>query len=164
MWHGSQACCWCSAWRRSSAASGRITSRSLRATLLLGPVILLLSAGGLLIGGSLPLIAAILTAVWGFGNGMVPVGWSHWITRTLPDAAEPAGGLQVAVIQFANIAGSAVGGVVLDHIGPRAPLMTASVLFIAAAAIVAFRLQVRPAAQTSGASVEPDHIAARQAA
>jgi DHA1 family purine ribonucleoside efflux pump-like MFS transporter len=132
-----------------TTASGLITSRSLRATLLLGPVILLLSAAGLLVAGPIPVAAAVLTAVWGFANGMVPVGWSTWITRTLPDAAESGGSLQVAVIQFSNIAGSAVGGVALDWLGPRAPLMTASVLFVLAAAIVGLRLRVpsnRPAA------------------
>jgi len=125
-----------------TTVSGWITSRSLRATLLLGPVILLLSAAGLLVAGPLPVAAAALTAVWGFANGMVPVGWSTWITRTLPDAAESGGSLQVAVIQFSNIAGSAVGGVALDWLGPRAPLITASVLFVLAAAIVALRLRI----------------------
>ena len=134
--------------------SGPITAKSLRATLLLGPTLLLASAGALLATGSVPVAAAVFTAVWGFGNGMVPVGWSTWITRALPDAAEPAGGLQVAVIQFANIAGSAVGGLVLDRVGPRAPLMTAGVLFLAAGAIVALWVK-KPKEKQSAAEPAP---------
>lgn len=61
----------------------------------------------------------------------MPVGWSTWVTRGVPDDAESAGGLQVAVIQVANTFGAAVGGYALDSAGPTAPVGISGVLLAA---------------------------------
>ena len=45
--------------------------------------------------GRAPVIDAVLIALWGMAFGGVPVAWSTWVTRTVPDEAESAGGLIV---------------------------------------------------------------------
>ncbi len=75
--------------------------------------------------------------------GSVPVGWSTWIARNLPDDVENAGGLQVAVIQLANAAGAAWGGYLLEAGGATMPLFAAAALMLAAAFVSAVRLRTR---------------------
>ena len=50
----------------------------------------------------------------------MPVAWSTWLTRTVPDEAESAGGLLVAAVQLAIMVGAAGGGAIYDIKG--APL------------------------------------------
>jgi hypothetical protein len=69
---------------------------------------------GLVLLGSLPLAAAIMVALCGLAFGAVPVAWSTWLTRTVPDQAESAGGLLVAAIQLAIAVGAAAGGAIFD--------------------------------------------------
>lgn len=59
----------------------------------------------------------VLSIVWGFIFGFIPVGWSTWIARTLADRAELAGGLSVAAIQFSIGLAAAVGGLTFDTLG-----------------------------------------------
>lgn len=61
-----------------------------------------------------------LILLWGFLGTAAPVGWGTWLARTLTDEAEAGGGLQVAVIQLAILAGAAGGGAMLDAKGWRA--------------------------------------------
>ncbi len=124
-----------------TSLSGLALSRSLPATLLLAPLVLVLCALGLVAMGSNPVVVTGITAIWGFAFGMVPVAWSTWVTRNLGDVAEAAGGLQVAVIQIANTAGAALGGVVLDRGGPTAPLVTAAALLALTVFTVALGLR-----------------------
>lgn len=120
-----------------TSASSLALARDLKATLAITPLVLALCALGLVALGSQPGLVFALTAVWGFAFGMVPVGWSTWVTRNLSDQAESAGGLQVAVIQTANTVGAALGGVVFDATGPHGPIVTAGMLLAATAALVA---------------------------
>jgi predicted MFS family arabinose efflux permease len=53
-------------------------------------------------------------ALCGLAFGAVPVAWSTWLTRTVPDQAESAGGLLVAAIQLAITVGAAAGGAIFD--------------------------------------------------
>jgi DHA1 family purine ribonucleoside efflux pump-like MFS transporter len=67
----------------------------------------------------------------------VPVAWSTWVTRTVPDEAESAGGLIVAAIQLAIATGAAAGGVVFDANGAGGVFLgAAAVLAVAVATIV----------------------------
>jgi DHA1 family purine ribonucleoside efflux pump-like MFS transporter len=109
---------------------------SLKFTLALTALLIAVCAAGLATTGGNAVIAAGLTAIWGFLFGAVPVGWSTWVTRNVPDDAENAGGLQVAVIQLANTVGAALGGYAFDKAGASAPLVTAAVLMATTAAIV----------------------------
>jgi DHA1 family purine ribonucleoside efflux pump-like MFS transporter len=111
--------------------------RSLRLTLILAPLIMAVSGGGLYLFGSHAAAAGFFTIVWGFMFGWVPVSWSTWIARNIGDDAENAGGLQVAVIQGAAAIGAAAGGYIIDAGGPATPIgAAAAVLLIATLTIV----------------------------
>ncbi|MGO4836328.1 MFS transporter, partial [Rhizobiaceae sp. 2RAB30] len=93
---------------------------------------------GLVVLGSEPAIGAVMVAVWGFAFGAVPVAWSTWLTRTVPDQAESAGGLLVGGIQFAIAVGAAGGGAIFDTSGGIGVFTASSfVLLLAALMIVA---------------------------
>ncbi len=78
-----------------------------------------------------------MVAAWGMVFGAVPVGWSTWIARAVPDETESAGGILVAAVQIAIAAGAAFSGFIYsfsDVIGVFAAggtllLLTAVVVF-----------------------------------
>jgi predicted MFS family arabinose efflux permease len=89
----------------------------------------------------------VLVALWGFLFGAVPVSWSTWLARTIPDEAESAGGLLVASIQFAIGMGAAVGGFIFDMNGATGVFgISGLVLAVASIGII---LGVKPRAQVS---------------
>lgn len=100
-----------------TAASGWLLSRGLRFTLAIVPagfaVIAFILAS---LGGAIP-TDTLLVALWGFGFGAVPVAWTTWVTRTVPDEAESGSGLLVAAIQLAMAIGAGAGGIVFDRSG-----------------------------------------------
>ena len=51
----------------------------------------------------------MFTTVAGLCFGGVPVAWSTWLTRIVPDEAESGGGLIVAAVQLAITLGAALG-------------------------------------------------------
>ena len=72
--------------------AGGLLVRHPRATLVLMPVVVGIAALALvLLPASLPGQAALL-ALWGMAFGGVPVAWSNWVARAVPDQAESAGG------------------------------------------------------------------------
>lgn len=86
-------------------------------TLVLMPVLVGLAALALvLLPASLP-GQALLLALWGMAFGGVPVAWSNWVARAVPDQAESAGGMVVASVQSAIAAGAAGGGVMFSLSG-----------------------------------------------
>jgi len=58
-----------------------------------------------------------LLFLWGLCTTPIPVAWGTWMTRVVPAELEAAGGLQVALIQFAITAGASAGGLLFDHVG-----------------------------------------------
>ena len=73
--------------------------RSLKVTLVIMPALVGAAALGMLllpvgVGG-----LSILVALWGLAFGGVPVAWSSWVARAVPDQAESAGGMVVAAVQ-----------------------------------------------------------------
>jgi predicted MFS family arabinose efflux permease len=114
--------------------AGFMLERSLRASLASMPVVMAVLAACLAtINGAMSLDLALI-ALWGMAFGAVPVAWSTWLTRTVPDEAESAGGLLVAAIQLAITIGAAGGGVIYDFKGATAVFGASSVvLFVAAA-------------------------------
>lgn len=115
-------------------AAGYCLNRWFRQTL---PVVFLAFVGAaiLLMFSEGTLLSLTLVMVWGFLFGFIPVGWSAWIARTLADRAELAGGLSVAVIQFAMGLVAAVGGLTFDTVGMGGNFMLAAV-FLGAATIL----------------------------
>lgn len=76
------------------------------------------------------IINSMIVMIWGFLFGIIPVGWSTWITLTLPDRAEMAGGLMVAAVQFSISVAAGLGGFILDHYGMRVIFMLSGVIFV----------------------------------
>jgi DHA1 family purine ribonucleoside efflux pump-like MFS transporter len=101
---------------------------------------------GLVTLGRLPLAHAVLVALWGMAFGGVPVAWSTWITRTVPDQAESGGGLIVAAVQLAISLGAAVGGVIFDAGGARGVFAGSALVLFGAAAIIVARFRAAAAA------------------
>lgn len=114
-----------------NSLSSILIARSIRTTFIAMPfimgmlAILLATLGGFVAGN------AVMIAIWGILFGIVPVTWSTWVTRTVPDEAESAGGLLVATVQLAITFGAAGGGLIFDIYGARS-------VFLVSAAVLAF--------------------------
>lgn len=65
-----------------------------------------------------------------FAFSIVPIGWSTWITRTVPEDAESGGGLFVATTQLAITLGAAVGGIAIDSSGAVGAIVVSAVLLL----------------------------------
>jgi len=132
-----------------TSLAGFVLERNLRATLMLMP--LLMGTIGLVLAGlgGAPLADAGLVALWGMAFGAVPVAWSTWLTRVVPDEAESGGGLIVAAVQFAIAAGAAAGGAVFDASGARGVFLGSGLVLLAATLCVfaVFRWRALPVAQ-----------------
>jgi len=123
-------------------AAGMLLERSLRLTLFLMPgVMALLALLLVVLGGVSAGLDTLLVAAWGVAFGAVPVAWSTWITQTVPDEAESAGGLMGAAVQLAIALGAAVGGLLFDAEGIPAAFTAAAVVLTAAALLIAGRVR-----------------------
>ncbi|WP_339857574.1 MFS transporter [Thalassospira alkalitolerans] len=123
---------------------GALVARSLRMTLIMMPMIMGLAGIGMVsIQGAIA-PTAVLAAIWGMAFGGVPVAWSTWITRTVPDEAESGGGLMVAGFQLAIATGSGVGGLVFDASGVLGVFTIAGLLLVGASIIVTLGLRTAP--------------------
>lgn len=121
-----------------TSLAGRVLEHRLRPMLIGMPALMVVLAIALVALGRAPMLDAVLVALWGMAFGGVPVAWSTWVTRTVPDEAESAGGLIVAAIQLAIATGAAAGGVVFDANGAGGVFVgAAAVLAVAVATIVA---------------------------
>ena len=121
--------------------AGALIARSLRLTLTLMPLIIgLVGIGMVSIQGAVT-PTAVLVAIWGMAFGGVPVAWSTWITRSVPDEAESGGGLLVAAIQVGIATGAAAGGLVFDVSGALGVFTIAALILLVAAIIVTFGLR-----------------------
>ncbi|MBM3716262.1 MAG: hypothetical protein FJW64_11135 [Actinobacteria bacterium] len=94
--------------------------------------------GLLLAFGQAPVAATGFIAAWGLFVGLAGVGWSTWVTRTYPQAAEPAGGALVAAIQASMMVGALLGGSLIDNVSATAPLVAAIIILAVAAVYVGF--------------------------
>jgi predicted MFS family arabinose efflux permease len=117
--------------------AGFLVQRDLRATLALMP--LLIGLAGLLLASGIGGLAAeaLLIALWGMAFGGVPVAWSTWLSRTVPDEPESGGGLIVAAVQLAIATGAASGGAIFDLSGARGVFLGGGALLALTAGIVA---------------------------
>lgn len=116
-----------------NALVGRLVARSLTLALVLPPLALALIAlllANLAIGIAM---AAALLALWGLIGTPSSVAWWTWIARTVPDEAESAGGLMVAVIQLAIMLGAAGGGLLFDAAGVGAAFGIGALLLVGSA-------------------------------
>lgn len=115
-----------------NSLSTTLIERSMRMTLAAMPLVLAAAAALLAtIGGTVTGDTVIVT-IWGVVFGIIPVSWSTWVTRVVPDEAESGGGLLVATCNLAITIGAAGGGWILDAYGARIEfLVSAAVLGLA---------------------------------
>jgi predicted MFS family arabinose efflux permease len=123
--------------------AGFMLERSLRATLAAMPLVMAIFAVSLATSNSTLSIDLALITLWGLAFGAVPVAWSTWLTRTIPDEAESAGGLLVAAVQVAIMIGAAGGGAIYDFKGATAVFGASSLVLFAAAVMVLFVVPTR---------------------
>ncbi|MEW9616733.1 MFS transporter [Shinella sp. S4-D37] len=122
-----------------------LLERSMRFTLTIMPVVMGVLALSLsAFGGNLAGDAAMV-ALWGLAFGAVPVAWSTWITRAVPDEAESAGGLFVAAINFAIATGAAAGGALFDTTGVTSVFVASGAVLLLAALTIVSAVRTRPA-------------------
>ncbi|GAB7532730.1 MFS transporter [Pseudomonas sp. 3A(2025)] len=130
--------------------AGWLLERSPRATLVLMPVLVGVAALGLaLLPATVPGHAGLLM-LWGIAFGGVPVAWSNWVARSVPDQAESAGGMVVASVQSAIAAGAAAGGVMFGFTGVTGVFVAAASMMLLAALLIAVKVKV----QTPGQGTE----------
>jgi len=130
---------------------GALVARSLRMTIALMPMIMGLAGIGMVTIQGAIVPTTVLVAIWGMAFGGVPVAWSTWITRTVPDEAESGGGLLVAGFQLAIATGSGVGGLLFDASGALGVFTIAGMLLVGASIIVTLGLHTAPVPATEQA-------------
>jgi len=126
--------------------AGPLLERSLRLTLMTMPLLMGILGLGLVALGKEPMAVSIMVGLWGLAFGAVPVAWSTWLTRTVPDQAESAGGLLVAAIQMAIATGAAVGGGILDVSGVTGVFAASSAILLLATLTILIGIRSRAAA------------------
>jgi predicted MFS family arabinose efflux permease len=126
-----------------SSLAGTMLGRNLSLTLILMPLLMALLALGLVVFGKVSFITSVLMALWGFASSIIPAGWNTWITRTLSEEAESAGGLLVASIQLGIALGAALGGFSFDKTGAVGTFVVAACILLVATlvTILAMRFQ-----------------------
>jgi predicted MFS family arabinose efflux permease len=125
--------------------AGPMMERSLRLTLVSMPLLMGI-LGVSLVALVSPAADAVMVALWGLAFGAVPVAWSTWLTRTVPDQAESAGGLLVAAVQLAITVGAAVGGMLYDVSGTTGVFSASSLVLLLAGLIIVVGVRSRPVA------------------
>ncbi len=136
--------------------SGWLLQRNPRATLVLMPMLVGVAALAL-VGLPASLTGqALLLALWGMAFGGVPVAWSNWVARSIPDQAESAGGMVVASVQSAIAAGAAAGGSVFSFSGINGVFVAAGILMLLAALLIALKVNVEM--PEPGSAALPVHL------
>ena len=126
---------------------GVLLERSMRLAILLMPLAMgVLGLGFVALGGGAPVANTVMVALWGVAFGAVPVAWSTWLTRTVPDEAESAGGLLVAAIQFAIALGAAAGGAIFDVSGALGVFTASGLVLLLAALMILVGIKSQTAA------------------
>lgn len=117
-------------------AGGWVTAKSAQASVIVGAVIIAVTAFALTGFGASPWLAGIGVALWGFAFGFIPVGVQTWIVRAAPDQPEGASGLIVAAFQIAIASGAILGGLIVDGLGPTGVIAYAGVATLLGAGLV----------------------------
>lgn len=97
-----------------NAISSKLINFSLKNTLIVMPLCMGTLAVLLSTLGGNQILDCVFIAAWGVLFGIVPVSWSTWVTKAMPDNTESGGGLLVATCNLAIAIGAAGGGIVLD--------------------------------------------------
>ncbi|VFR34249.1 major facilitator superfamily MFS_1 [plant metagenome] len=130
--------------------AGWLMQRSLRITLALMPALVGIAALALVLLPSSLAGQALLVAFWGMAFGGVPVAWSNWVARSVPDQAESAGGMVVASVQSSIAVGAAAGGAMFSFSGITGVFIAGGVLMLLATWLIAVRVRVQPGQAADG--------------
>lgn len=119
-----------------NSAAGFFLSRKLRPSLAIPP--LLMGGAGLLLVavGHNAFIAVVLVVLWGFSFAIMSVGWPTWLSVTVPDETESAGGLFIAAMQLAIGTGAAAGGLMFDISGASGVFIGGGVALVCATIVI----------------------------
>ncbi|SMH50944.1 MFS transporter, DHA1 family, purine ribonucleoside efflux pump [Rathayibacter oskolensis] len=123
-----------------TAVSGLLADRAPRVGAILFPAVL--GAGMLvMVAGGSSVVGLFAAAVlWGLGFGGVPTTVLSWGARAEPARLEQVGGLIVTVCNIGIAAGAIVGGLLVDGVSPRTPLLVGGVAaLVGAVALVSAR-------------------------
>lgn len=124
-----------------TSASGWLLKKNLWLTLWLVPLLMsVLALAAVAFGGSV-IVISLIVALWGFSFGTIPVGWSTWLTQSVPDEAESGGGILVAAIQIAMTLGAALGGAIFDASGISLVFVFSGVVLLAATVVAVIGLR-----------------------
>lgn len=134
--------------------AGWLMEKSLRLTLIVMPALVGFAALSMILLPVHETVLMLLVALWGMAFGGVPVAWSNWVARAVPDQAETAGGMVVAAVQSSIAAGAALGGLLFGFSGVSGVFITSGCLMFIAAVVITLRVRVEPAH-----SVDSDQIA-----
>lgn len=122
--------------------AGWLMEYSLRTTLVLMPALVGIAAFFMI---WLPVQITglmFLIVLWGLAFGGVPVAWSNWVARAVPDQAETAGGMVVASVQSSIAAGAALGGLVFGFGGVTSVFLIAGSVMLIAALVIGVKVRV----------------------
>ncbi len=137
--------------------AGWLMQRSLSVTLALMPALVGGSALAMaLFPASLP-GQATLVAAWGLAFGGVPVAWSNWVARAVPDQAESAGGMVVASVQSSIAMGAAAGGAMFSLTGIEGVFVAGGCVMLLAGLFIWMRVTV-PAPSIRAAATPAAHL------
>ena len=132
--------------------AGWLLEKSPRGTMVLMPALVGVAALALVcLPASVP-GQVVLLALWGMAFGGVPVAWSNWVARAVPDQAESAGGMVVASVQSAIAAGAAAGGAMFSFSGIDGVFVAAGILMLLAALLIGMRVKVQAPGHGAGKS------------
>lgn len=130
--------------------AGWLLEKSPRGTMVLMPALVGVTALALVwLPASVP-GQVVLLALWGMAFGGVPVAWSNWVARAVPDQAESAGGMVVASVQSAIAAGAAAGGAMFSFSGIDGVFVAAGILMLLAALLIGMRVKVQASGHGAG--------------
>jgi DHA1 family purine ribonucleoside efflux pump-like MFS transporter len=120
-------------------AGGYLAGKNERRAVVASAALIAASTLAMALLGSLPAAAMVATGLWGFAFGAFPVGVQTWVTKAAADHAESAGGLLLVAFQIAIASGALLGGLMVDEVGPRGPLLYAFVTAALGAGLAALQ-------------------------
>lgn len=133
--------------------AGWLMQRSLHFTLALMPTIVGVVALAMAIFSTSLIGQAMLVAAWGLAFGGVPVAWSNWVARAVPDQAESAGGMVVASVQSSIATGAAAGGAMFSLSSIAGVFIAGGCLMLLAGLFISMRVNVP--SPSFGAAAQP---------
>src|SRR6266851_6959131 len=119
-----------------AAFAGMLIKKHLRRALIILPLVLSVSGVGFLAFGGSASATTVLILLWGAIVGPVPVTWSAWVARKVPEHAETAGGIFIAAIQLSAAVGAMVGGAIFDSNGSIGVFSLSSLSWLLSALVV----------------------------